>query len=222
MRIGGLVKTSFVDYPGRICTVIFTQGCNLRCAYCHNPQLIGGGEDSQLFVVQQVLEVLDKRRGVIDAVAISGGEPTLQSGLRSFIQQLKLRGFSVKLDTNGTKPHVLTALISQGLVDYFAMDLKAPRAKYAALCGVGQLDLAAVQTSVRLIKESGADYEFRTTFCPELDDDDILALLAEFSVSEHYVLQNCLDVGGDQKPRHKRDISGLRQRLPQGCAFRGF
>ncbi|NLF79998.1 MAG: anaerobic ribonucleoside-triphosphate reductase activating protein [Clostridia bacterium] len=221
MRIGGLVKTSFVDYPGRICTVIFTQGCNLRCPYCHNPQLIGSGGDMQLLALPAVLEQLDKRRGVIDAVTVSGGEPTLQSGLRAFLRQLKLRGFSVKLDTNGTNPQMLVALISQGLVDFFAMDLKAPLAKYAQICGVEQMDLEAVRISARLIRNSGVDYEFRTTFCAELADDDILALLDDFAVSDHYVLQNCLDAGG-RAPRRKRDISALLQRLPQGCGNRGF
>lgn len=133
MLIGGLHKCSTVDYPGLLSLVIFTCGCNMNCSYCHNRELISSRMDS-VYEVKEITEFLHKRKGLIDAVVISGGEPTLQADLIDFVADVKALGFKVKLDTNGTRPEVLEKLIESGMVDFIAMDIKAPPEKYPLVC----------------------------------------------------------------------------------------
>jgi pyruvate formate lyase activating enzyme len=156
--IGGFLKMSTIDFPGEVSSVIFTQGCNFTCPYCHNHNLIGQGKD--LVDILYVLQTIKQRIKLIDSVVISGGEPTLQVGLPALCEELKDMGVKVKLDTNGTNPMMLKGLIENNLVDYVAMDIKAPLDEY---CFSAKDYSRQLKESVSTIMDSGIDYEFRTT-----------------------------------------------------------
>lgn len=158
--IGGLQKTSFLDFPEKIACIVFTNKCNFRCGYCHNPELITKNEP--VITLPVFFEFLNSRKGRLDGVVVTGGEPTLQSGLYEFIKQIKDLGFAVKLDTNGTNPNVVSKLINDNLLDYIAMDIKAPLEKYSQIINVN-CDLSKIRQSIDLIMDSSVDYEFRTT-----------------------------------------------------------
>ncbi len=162
MRIGGLVKSSLIDYPGRISAVIFTQGCNFRCSYCHNPSLVYPGQYGQVLDREVVLDFLKQRQGLLDGVVITGGEPLLQQDLIEFVVSLKSMGYRVKLDTNGSEPERLKALLDRGLIDYIAMDYKAPQRFYSRVAGV-EVNTDKILQSVRYIVTSKVQYEIRTT-----------------------------------------------------------
>lgn len=224
MKIGGFVKASFVDYSGKIASVVFTQGCNLNCGYCHNGGLIGCNSNMKLIQSEDVLNWLSKRSGIIDAVVISGGEPTMQSNLHAFIRELKKRSLYVKLDTNGTNPTVLKSLIERKMVDFIAMDIKAPFNKYASVCGMEYMDLLPIKKSVDIIKNSGLNYEFRTTLCSELDGDDISQIISDFQISSNYIVQHCRSEESSESFGNKRNVNMIMQQLKQEieCSFRGF
>lgn len=158
--IAGLQKTTFIDFPEKIACIVFTQGCNFRCGYCHNPELFENKEPT--LSVSAFFEFLNKRKGKLDGVVITGGEPTLQKDLKEFIKQIKDLGFAVKLDTNGTNPEILKELISENLLDYVAMDIKAPLEKYKNIVNV-DFDTKKIKNSIDFIMSCGIDYEFRTT-----------------------------------------------------------
>lgn len=191
MNILGIEKSSFIDYPNNICTVIFTGGCNFKCPYCHNSSIvnnIGNKIDEE-----EIISFLKKRKKFIDAICISGGEPTLQKGLYDFICRVKGEGFIIKLDTNGTNPNVLKRLINEGLIDYVAMDIKAPLAKYS-LVAKTPVVLEDIQKSIDILLENKVDYEFRTTICKELlSIEDIKTISEEIKGCNTYVLQNFKD-----------------------------
>ena len=183
MRIAGFVPNSFVDYPGKIAMLVFTPGCNMNCWYCHNRHLIRAGATDVYYNPASILADLDKKRGFIDAVVISGGEPTLHRGVAEFAAQVKERGFLVKLDTNGTNPALVRGMLRAGTLDYVAMDVKAPFAKYEAVC-CRAVDTAAVRETIALLaqyaaQDSGFTYELRTTFSPDLTGEDVLRLAGE-------------------------------------------
>lgn len=159
--IGGIQKTTLLDFPERIAAIVFTKGCNFRCGYCHNPELIEFSKESD-YHTESFFEFLKTRLNKLDGVVITGGEPTLQSGLYDFVKRIKSMGFEVKLDTNGTNPQVLKKLISDNLLDYIAMDIKAPVGKYEEITQVN-VNIQSVLESIKLIMDSGVDYEFRTT-----------------------------------------------------------
>jgi len=191
MRIGGLQKFSFIDYPNKTAAIIFTQGCNFRCEYCHNPELVYYNMFQVPMPEQQVLAFLESRKNQLDAVVITGGEPTLQSDLIDFIKKVKDMGFFVKLDTNGSNPQVLEAIINQKLVDFIAMDIKAPFDKYNLVCCV-QVDIDNIKKSIDLIKKSGIDFLFRTTYDKsKLFDKDIQTVTDFLKVDNHYKVQKC-------------------------------
>ena len=167
--IGGIQKTTLVDFPNKVAAIVFTQGCNFRCGYCHNPLLIypppEGGSKSLISgrgVIEDFLSFLKTRIGKLDGVVITGGEPTLQSGLYDFIKEIKHMGFEVKLDTNGTNPDVVELLINDNLLDYIAMDIKAPLEKYDLITNTN-INKDNILQTIKLIKNSKIDYEFRTT-----------------------------------------------------------
>ncbi len=180
MRLGGLVPCSFVDWPGRLAAAVFTQGCNLRCRYCHNPALVGagGGAGADPLAPGDVLELLAKRRGKLDGVVISGGEPTLQADLAEFLGRIRALGFAVKLDTNGTRPEVVRELLAAGLVDYLAIDLKATPADAAWVCGEAEQPLQA-RACLEAALSLGVDHELRTTVFAPLFTAEKLAELSE-------------------------------------------
>lgn len=155
MIIGGLQKTSLLDFPEKIAAIVFTVGCNFRCGYCHNPELINGGAK-----IEEVFEFLKTRQGKLDGVVITGGEPCLQKDLPEFIKQVKELGFAVKLDTNGSFPEMLEKVLPD--LDYVAMDIKAPLEKYSQIVNV-DVDTSKILKSIEILKNGGVDYEFRTT-----------------------------------------------------------
>ena len=163
VKIGGLQKSSLIDYPEKISAIVFTQGCNFRCPYCHNPELLeSNSEEHASILTEEVLKFLKTRINKLDAVVITGGEPTLQPDLADFIKQIKDLGFLVKLDTNGTNSELLEQLLERNLIDYVAMDIKAPIEKYSKVVG-SKVDSKNILKSIELIKNSKIDYEFRTT-----------------------------------------------------------
>lgn len=155
MIIGGLQKTSLLDFPEKIAAIVFTMGCNFRCGYCHNPELINGEAK-----IEDVFEFLKTRQGKLDGVVITGGEPCLQKDLPEFIKQVKELGFAVKLDTNGSFPEMLEKVLPD--LDYVAMDIKAPLEKYSQIVNV-DVDTSKILKSIEVLKNGGVDYEFRTT-----------------------------------------------------------
>ena len=160
--IGGIQKTSLVDFPQKVAAVVFTQGCNFRCGYCHNPSLVLNKKHLDNYKTEDFLEFLKTRLSKLDGVVISGGEPTLQSDLYDFIKEIKQMKFNVKLDTNGTNPDVVEKLFNDNLLDYVAMDIKSPIEKYDLItCAKTNKD--NILKSINLIKNSQVDYEFRTT-----------------------------------------------------------
>lgn len=190
MKIYGLQKTTLVDYPGHVATTLFTGGCNFRCPYCHNGDLVIGLEDIEPYAMEDIFSHLQKRKAVLDGVVISGGEPTLQADLPDFIRQIKELGYLVKLDTNGTNPAMLRSLVEEGLVDYVAMDIKHSRAKYANISHAADDSLESIAASVDYLKEGHVDYEFRTTLCKELHKEtDMTAIGLWLMGAKAYYLQ---------------------------------
>lgn len=162
MKIGGFQKVSLIDYPGKISAVVFTQGCNFRCPFCHNPELVDPERFANRIPEPEILAFLEKRKGRLDAAVITGGEPTLQSELIPFTIHLKAMGYLIKLDTNGALPDVLEDMLGRGLIDYLAMDIKAPLERYGEITKT-KTDVERIRRSISLIMGSGVDYEFRTT-----------------------------------------------------------
>lgn len=163
MRFCGINKTTLLDYPGHVAATLFTGGCNMRCPFCHNGGLVLEPEAQPQISEEEVLRFLHKRQGILDGICITGGEPTLQSGLEDFIRRVRELGYLVKLDTNGYRPQVLERLLNQGLLDYVAMDIKASREHYSNACGLPEVDLSLIERSVELLKASQVPSEFRTT-----------------------------------------------------------
>jgi pyruvate formate lyase activating enzyme len=234
MKIVGLAKNSAVDFPGKLAAVIFTPGCNLDCYYCHNRFILAGEGAQKRLPVTEVLAYLRKRQGLLDGVVISGGEPTLQEGLAEFIHQVKNLGYSIKLDTNGSNPDVLREFIAQGLVDYVAMDLKAPFRKYQAICGNNTF-LDQIQESITILLRGKVAYEFRTTFVPELTEEDVLEMAVEIRGARLYVLQQYRtpDLPADEKkvqrllqqphsPAYLRQTAAKVAGLVRECQTRGI
>jgi pyruvate formate lyase activating enzyme len=195
MIISGIQKNSFVDFPGKLSAVVFTPGCNMNCFYCHNRMLISSGNSEELVDEDSFLDMLSDRKGFLDGVVVSGGEPTLQKDLGDFIKKVKGLGYPVKLDTNGTNPKVIESLIDKGLVDYIAMDIKAPFDKYSEVCGT-DVDIAGIKRSIEILKRGAVAYEFRTTVAPGLNMDDICEIARSISGARLYVLQKCREIKG--------------------------
>jgi pyruvate formate lyase activating enzyme len=162
MNLSGLVKSTLIDYPGRVAAVVFTQGCNFRCGFCHNPDLIPGGEGTLSEI--EFFEFLNTRAGKLDGVVVTGGEPTIQEDLPNFLSKIKEHEFSVKLDTNGSNPAVLSSLIAEGLIDFVAMDIKGDFDDYSKIAHYS--DVENIKRSIEIIKKSDIPYEFRTTALP--------------------------------------------------------
>lgn len=196
MNIQGLQKLTLLDFPGHTACTVFTGGCNLRCPFCHNVALVLDPEGETPFSEKEILDFLSTRKGVLDGVAVTGGEPLLQPDLPDFLRKVRDAGFLVKLDTNGFFPDKLAALLAEGLVDYVAMDVKNSAAKYAATCGRDALDLAPVEKSMDLLLSGGVDFEFRTTVIREFHTvDDIAAVARRIAGAPRYYLQAFKDSG---------------------------
>lgn len=190
-KLAGLQKTTFIDYPEKIACIVFTQGCNFRCGYCHNPELFENKEP--VLSVPAFFEFLNKRKGKLDGVVITGGEPTLHGkDLIEFIKEVKSLGFLVKLDTNGTHPDVLQELLNENLLDYIAMDIKAPLAKYKPITQT-DIDTKIIKKSIDMIMNSGVDYEFRTTIVKsQLSVEDLRQIGELIQGAKRYYMQKFL------------------------------
>lgn len=195
MNIYGFQKMTLLDYPERVACTIFTGGCNFRCPFCHNASLVTHIEPALRIETEEIFSYLNKRKGLLDGVCISGGEPLLQSDIAEFIQKIKEMGYSVKLDTNGTDPQKLKMLIDEGLVDYVAMDIKNSKEKYALTAGV-DVDISAIEQSVDLLKQNRVEWEFRTTLVRELHDLQDISSMAQWLVgTTSWYLQSFIDSG---------------------------
>ncbi len=191
MKIAGLVRTTLIDYPDKIASIIFLSGCNFRCGFCHNSELVTNIETDSFLDFYDVLAALEKRKNLVNSIVISGGEPTLNKNLIPIMTELKKRGYSLKLDTNGTNPEVISELISNKLVDYIAMDIKTSLnpEKYNFACGTS-VDLNAIKESIALLMDSSVEYEFRTTMHPKLvDEKDINEIGIALKGSKKIALQ---------------------------------
>lgn len=196
MKIGGLLKFTLIDFPGRPAAVIFTQGCNFRCRYCHNPELVYPHMFTEPVVEEEIDAFLKRRQGTLEGVVVSGGEPTLFDDLPQFLRKLKSMGYAVKLDTNGTRPDMLKEIIDNKLVDFIAMDLKAPLEKYALITGV-DFNMSIIQQSMDLIRSAGIGYEFRTTYDKEVLTDADIEAISQMA-GGHYRVQECLPVAKEK------------------------
>lgn len=179
MIITGLQKMTLLDYPGKVACTVFLQGCNFRCPFCHNSDLLGvAGQDS--ISAETLLDFLKKRKGILDGVCITGGEPTLQPDLPELLRQIKALGYCVKLDTNGNRPDVVKALAAENLIDYVAMDIKNSPDRYGETAGVPGMPLEKVEQTMQFLLEGALDYEFRTTVVEEFHNDESIIAIGQW------------------------------------------
>lgn len=195
MKIYGFQKMTMLDFPGKVACTVFVAGCNFRCPFCHNAPLVTKIEPNGIDEIE-ILGYLEKRKGIIDGVCITGGEPLLYDGTDDFIKRVKDMGYDVKLDTNGFFPKRLRSLAQRGLVDYVAMDIKNSKEKYGQAAGVAQLDLFPIEESVSFLLSDTVDYEFRTTVVKELHQlEDIKKIGEWIKGAKRYYLQKFVDSG---------------------------
>lgn len=206
MHIGGLQKLSLLDYPGRLSATIFLNGCNFRCPFCHNAGLVLPQQLQTHFTTQDILDFLNTRRGKLDGVCITGGEPLLYDDISELIAPIKEMGFLIKLDTNGSFPEKLKKLSGTGYIDYVAMDIKNSKEKYPLTSGIDCVDIGAVSESAAFLMEGKMEYEFRTTVVRELHNYDDFKSIGEWlQGAGQYFLQNFVDSGNliSDKPMHR-------------------
>ena len=193
MQIHGFNKTTLLDYPGLLASTVFTGGCNFRCPYCQNADLVLDPTSQPLIDENDIFDHISKRKGIIQGVCITGGEPTLQKDLEDFVKRLKEHGVKVKLDTNGYRPQVTKKLMENGLLDYVAMDIKSSLDDYGTVAGV-KIDPAIIKESVELLKNGPVEYEFRTTVVKELHNKETFEKIGELlSGADKYFLQGYID-----------------------------
>ena len=222
MKIHGLQKMTLLDYPGKVACTVFLGGCDMRCPFCHNAELVDGSAPA-VMEDDELLAFLKKRRGLLEGVAVTGGEPLLRPDFDALAEKIRELGYPLKLDTNGTHPERLRRLIDAGLVNYVAMDIKNSPEKYAMTAGVDALDLGPVRESVSLLLEGRADYEFRTTTVAELHDGESFRKIGEWiRGARHYYLQPFTDrdtvpFGGFHAPSEaemRRYVEIVREFVP--------
>lgn len=203
LKIGGLQKMTLLDYPGKAACTIFLSGCNFKCPFCHNRDLVFIPERYDYFDVNEVMEYLEKRKGILDGVCISGGEPLLQENLQSLIIRIRDMGYQIKLDTNGAYPKRLKQIVEEGLVDYVAMDVKNSPQKYARTLGMNPeaFSLEPIEESIEFLKTSGIEHEFRTTVVRELHTaEDLIEIGRWIGPDQNYYLQQYMDSGNVIQP----------------------
>ena len=222
MIIKGFQKLTLLDYPGKVACTVFTGGCNFRCPFCHNALLVTEMDDIE-YTEKEIFEHLERRKGVIEGVAVTGGEPLLQKDIERFLYELKCTGVSVKLDTNGSFPEKLKGILELGIVDYVAMDIKNSKEKYAQTVGVQDFDLSTVEQSIQLLQQSGVDYEFRTTVTANFHTiEDMRSIARWLQGTPKYFLQNFVDSGmlidstckGVSKAEMQEMLSAVREFIP--------
>ncbi|MBQ6550101.1 MAG: anaerobic ribonucleoside-triphosphate reductase activating protein [Lachnospiraceae bacterium] len=215
MIINGFQKLTLLDFPGHTACTLFTGGCNLRCPFCHNALLVTETEDLDTYPEEEILAFLKKRQGILDGVAITGGEPLLQKDIRAFIEKVRDLGYAVKLDTNGTFPGALRELIGAGLIDYAAVDIKNSKEKYGLTVGVPGVRLAPIEETVALLLHGRIPYEFRTTVVREFHTKEDIERIGEWiRGAEKYVLQHFEDsgnlIGKNMHPVSKEEMLEMR------------
>ena len=215
MQIAGLQKLTLLDFPGRIACTVFLCGCNLRCPFCHNASLVlpRGGTDSM--TEDELLAFLQKRRGRLQGVCITGGEPTLYPDLPDLLRRIRLLGYEIKLDTNGSNPSMLRAILAEGLADYVAMDIKNSPGRYTETCG-GVDVLDSVRESAALLMAGGTDYEFRTTLSHPLHTVEDMAAIGQWlRGAKRYYLQQFVDsgdlIGTGLSPLTPEEMEAMRE-----------
>ena len=228
MIIKGLQKTTLLDFPGRVACTVFTGGCNFRCPFCHNASLVLSPGSVDGISEEEFFRFLSKRKGILDGVCITGGEPLLQKDIVEFIRKIKNEGFAVKLDTNGSFPDRLKSIVAEDLIDYIAMDIKNSEEKYSMTAGIDD-DCKQVFESINFIMSSGVDYEFRTTVVKELHSvDDIENIAKRIKGAKRYFLQSFKDSGDLICPDYSahseetlREMVGVASSFVDLCELRG-
>lgn len=208
MNIAGLLKTATIDFPHRLAAVVFTAGCNYNCGFCHNRTLL---TETTYMDMDEVMHFLKKRANVLDGIVISGGEPTLQEDLSDFARQLKELGYDVKLDTNGSNPELVEKLLQEALVDYVAMDYKAPFDRYTEIC---RMDATGVRETLALLRQSNIEWELRTTVIPQLSEIELQEMAKEVGILPAYALQLYRPMGIERMRIYTpQDITKLAESL---------
>ena len=196
MKLAGLQKLTLLDFPGHVACTVFTAGCNLRCPFCHNSELVLPERKPALMDAESFFSFLKKRQGILEGVCVTGGEPLLQKDIVPFLRRIKGLGFAVKLDTNGCFPNLLRSLVEEGLVDFVAMDIKNSPARYGQTAGIPHMDLTPIQESVAFLLSGAVDYEFRTTVAAQFHDEDSFRDIARWIAgAKRYALQEFKDSG---------------------------
>ena len=229
MKICGFQKMTMLDFPGKVACTVFTGGCNFRCPFCHNASLVTEIDEDNLWEEDEILGYLHKRKGIIDGVCITGGEPLMQKDIADFIHKVRETGMPVKLDTNGSYPDKLRALVEEGLVDYVAMDIKNSKEKYPVTVGLEKYDISKIEESVSFLLSGAVDYEFRTTVVKEFHTaDDIRAIAEWISGADKYFLQGFVDsdnlIGSDLSaytPQEMVEICTAAQEILPNTVLRG-
>ncbi len=225
MSIGGFQKLTLLDYPGKVACTIFTAGCNMKCPFCHNRDLVFVPEDMVKTDPEEILEYLKKRQGILEGVAITGGEPLMQPGLVAFLRKIKELGYPIKLDTNGLMPNRLAEVIKEGLADYVAMDIKNCPEKYALTAGLSNNEtvMEIIHRSIDILRNSGIEYEFRTTVVREFHTtQDLVEAANLIKGTKNYYLQQFVDSGmcieeghtGYSRREMKRMLEEVRKVIP--------
>lgn len=196
MNICGYQKTTLLDYPGHVAATFFTGGCNFRCPFCHNSDLITYPSSTDNISEEEIFTFLKKRKNILSGICITGGEPTLQPDLAEFIEKVRSYGYKIKLDTNGYRPEVIADLLEKNLLDYIAMDIKAGYSNYVTVSGISNLIIKKIEDSVSIIENSGIPYEFRTTVVKELHNETDFQEIADMlSPKSPYFIQSFKDSG---------------------------
>ena len=193
MKIHGLQKMTLLDFPGHVACTVFTGGCDMRCPFCHNYELVDGSAPP-IMEEEELFAFLEKRRGLLDGVAFTGGEPCLQKNLPDLMKRVKQMGYSIKLDTNGNHPDMLRRMMEEGLLDYVAMDIKNSPDKYALTAGLHQIDMGPIRESVKMLMEGPVNYEFRTTCVAQFHEEEDFVKIGEWlEGAKAYFLQSFTD-----------------------------
>ncbi len=217
IKIGGIQKMTLLDYPEHVACTVFTAGCNFKCPYCHNRDLVFIPENYQYFNPKDIMSYLEKRKNLLDGVCISGGEPLIQGELQSFVKRIKDLGYLVKLDTNGSYPEQLVEIVDSGLVDYVAMDIKNVKEKYAETVGMekNSFDTSKIEKSIDYLLQGNVDYEFRTTVVREFHtEEDLQRIAKKIQNAKHYYLQQYMEsINVIQQGFHAYDKNEMEQIL---------
>lgn len=230
MLICGFEKFSMVDFDGKIACTVFTGGCNFRCPFCHNGALVVGNVRAQQIAQEEVFDYLIKRKGLVDAVCVTGGEPTLQADLAVFLRQVKQLGYATKLDTNGLRPDILQSLLDENLLDYVAMDIKNSPQKYPLTIGLDSVDLDKINQSIQILKSTSVDNEFRTTAIAQFHTRENFVEIANwikgakrFYIQHYKDSEGCISHGYDDiDPATANAFLDIVKPAVSICGLRGY